>query len=72
MKKPRVSPADFVKAWQRASCPGDVAQALGLTYGAVRTRATHYRKAGVPLQSFRAVPLDVDALTKIARRSARA
>ena len=66
----RVSPEDFVRAWQAGTSALAVAQQLGMTRVAARSRAALYRRMGVPLQEFSSSPaLDVEQLTKLARGS---
>ena len=62
----------FVSAWQKASSLAHAAETLGTSVLAARARAYQYRKRGIPLQKFVGVrgaqPLDVAALSKLARR----
>ena len=66
--KRRLSPEDFVRAWQQAESPLEVALATGLTVQQACARATAYRRRGVPLQRFSRSP-NWDALAEIAREA---
>lgn len=73
MKRNRVTPEEFVRAWQAAGSVAEVAAALGMTKHATHARALRYRKMGVILKRFppgvpkgRAV-IDVAALNEIAK-----
>jgi cytochrome c-type biogenesis protein CcmH/NrfG len=63
----KISPEDFVRAWQAASSAAEVAGKLDLSITGVHSRAGFYRKKGVRLKYFRhrLAPLDVDALNAI-------
>ena len=50
----------FVRLWQAASCPLDVAEELGLTEPAARQIAVRLRRKGVKLKRFRSVMSDED------------
>lgn len=59
----------FVRVWQAAKSPDEVAEQLGLTRGNVVQRAAIYRKMGIPLKKlYRGrSPLDVAHLAAVAR-----
>ena len=63
----KISPEDFVRAWQAADCMEAVRKATGLSYGAVNKRASEYRKHGVNLKRMPVIgkTIDVDALNEI-------
>lgn len=69
-KKSRCTPEEFVTAWETSATAEQAAAKLGLTVNAVRSRAQHYRKQGVPLKTFRrgTRPLDVEGLTALVER----
>lgn len=65
----RVSPNEFVKLWQKANSPAELAEKLGVSAIRVSSRASAYRKEGVPLKKFASVGsprIDFDSLKKIA------
>lgn len=69
-QKKHIKPEDFIIAYQRGKSHADVAAKLGTTECNVRTRASKYRKLGIPLQKFprnHGTPLDIAALTKLAQ-----
>ena len=72
MSRPtQVSNEAFVREWQTATCFGDVEKALGvmgLKTSAVRARANHLRRRGVPLQKFKRTGQDYEALADLANR----
>ena len=63
----KVSPEDFVRAWQAADGMKAVMEITGLSYTAVTRRASEYRKHGVNLKRMHhpRKTIDVDALNKI-------
>lgn len=62
-----VPPETFVKAWQTSATTSEVLKKTGMKLHAARTRASLYRKRGIPLKYMgRKKPLDVEALTKLA------
>jgi hypothetical protein len=63
----KVSPEDFVRAWQASSSLAEVADKLHLSIAGVSTRAQSYRKKGVRLKRFphRLATIDVAALNAI-------
>lgn len=63
----QASPEAFVRAWQAAKKPEEVAAALGMTKRAVCTRAERYRAKGVRLKRLDWT-LDIEALNKLAER----
>lgn len=70
-----VSAEEFVSIWQESSSAKEAAQRMGdgISYDAVRARASFYRRRGIPLKRFAPkVPkhLDVAALTSRARKPA--
>lgn len=48
-----VDPADFVKVWQTAESVNEVADRMGMSKLGASVKASHLRKAGVPLKKFR-------------------
>lgn len=60
----RVSPEDFVRAWQKAETLPEVAKALGMTEHAAENRAYRYRDQGVRLKHMRK-HMDVERLNRI-------
>ena len=67
MRHKRVSPEEFVLAWQQASTLPSLADALGMTEHAAEVRAYRYRAAGVQLRDLRSsYRLDVVGLNRIA------
>ena len=48
----RVSPREFIKAWQESDSVAEVAQKVRGKKNAVRVRACRYRKLGIPLREF--------------------
>jgi hypothetical protein len=69
-----VSAEDFVKLWQAASSAQEVCEATGMTLDAVRARAGHYRRKGVPLKRMALKtgpkPADWTKLAELARAQA--
>jgi len=67
----KISAPDFVKAWQKAETIAALVSKLGMSVVGARTRASNYRKAGIPLKKFahagRGNPLDIEALTALAK-----
>lgn len=65
----RVSPEDFIRAWQAGSSPVEIARQLGMTREAARSRAKLYRRMGVPLKRYPSGPplLDVEQLRALVR-----
>lgn len=61
---PRVTPDDFVRAWQKAETLADVARALGMNEHACENRAYRYREQGVRLKHLRR-HMDVERLNRI-------
>ncbi len=59
----------FVQLWQKSASPAEVAAAAGSTARQVVLRASHMRRAGVPLKRFRAssTKLDVKKLAELVR-----
>lgn len=68
----KVSPEDFVRAWQVADGMKAVMKITGLSYVAVTRRASEYRKHGVRLKRMPTPrkTIDVDALNKICESTA--
>jgi hypothetical protein len=69
MEAIRVTPRDFITAWQRSNSVAEVSRKTGLSKNAVRTRACRYRQLGVPLKQFPAIvvePTDWDELAEFA------
>jgi transposase len=64
----RVSPEDFVRAWQESQSLSEVARKTGLSISTVSARAQTYRRKGVRLKPFPRrlyPPLDVAKLNNI-------
>lgn len=51
-KSSSVTPHEFVKAWQGSESTVEVCDKLGLSRSNVASRASRYRKNGVPLVKF--------------------
>ena len=69
-KKPRVSPEEFVRVWERCNTRNEVADTLKMQPGAVVARERTYRKLGVNLKKItstanRGKRLDIDMLNKL-------
>ena len=68
-----VRAAEFVKVWQGAERSSAVSKALGLSPSVASSRASLYRKRGIPLKKMPrgrgSAPLDIKALTKLAKDS---
>lgn len=65
-----VTPEQFVRAYQAATCLKDVMEATGLTLSAVTNRAVYYKKKGIPLRAFYGQDrkhMDVTALRELAK-----
>lgn len=56
----KITPEDFVIAWQGGSTIDEVADKLGMSRMSVRQRAYSYRRKGVPLKSMRSSTRKVD------------
>lgn len=69
-KNERISPDDFVRAWQKAETLTDVAKALGMSEHACENRAYRYRDQGVRLKHMRK-HMDVDRLNRIVEEIAK-
>lgn len=71
MSKPfyNVSPAQFVKAWEKATTVADVQRITGLPISAIYSRASHYRKKGVVLRRLQRpkTGFDVSALNVLVK-----
>lgn len=66
MSKP--TPKEFVKAWQESSSLEEVARKLGMKPKTVHSRASFYKRKGVPLKKMRGGrSVDWDELKKYAR-----
>lgn len=63
---PRVTPEEFVRAWQQAPSLQDLARSLNMREGTATERARIYRLRGVPLKFF-APRVNVRALIALAR-----
>jgi len=63
----KISPEDFVRAWQAADNVQAVRDATNLSYVAVTKRASDYRKLGINLKKMahQKKTIDVNALNKI-------
>jgi hypothetical protein len=48
-----VDPEEFIKAWQTADSVVEVAHVMGMSKLGASVKASHLRKAGVPLKKFR-------------------
>ena len=63
----RVTPREFISAWQTSNSGAEVARKIGSRRSAVRLRASRYRRLGVPLKQFPPVELpDWDELAEFA------
>jgi predicted XRE-type DNA-binding protein len=51
-REPRISLATFVPIWNAANSVADAAQQLGLSPNGTQSRATYYRRKGLPLKRF--------------------
>ena len=67
MSTSKVTPEDFVRAWQAADSVQAVIDATSLSYLAVTKRASDYRKKGVNLKKMThgRRSIDVDALNEL-------
>jgi hypothetical protein len=69
MPNQKATAEEFVRIWQAATSTADVATELGMTVNAAASKASRYRKAGVPLKDLRVgnnAP-DYKALAELAR-----
>lgn len=66
MKRPRVTPEEFVRTWQRASSVREVAAKLGMRPGTAIERARAYRSVGVPLIRHHVRTVDIGSLAALA------
>lgn len=67
----KLTPEQFVIAWQKATSPSQLARELGRPPSYVSCRAAYYRKRGIPLKLSprgRGQTLDVPALTELANK----
>jgi hypothetical protein len=64
MRKIPVSPQEFVETWANCVSVEEVAEMLGMSEGAVRSRVARYRKAGVTIPPMR-FPVDAEELNEI-------
>ncbi len=67
-KRHRVSPAEFVQAWESSDCVNEVVEKLKIIKSLIMVRACYYRKRGVKLKHMRKTGtrhLDVAALNEI-------
>ena len=55
MKK-KMSPIEFAKLWNGSACLQDVSDATGLSKRTLRSKASAYRRKGVPLKKFVRLP----------------
>ncbi len=63
----RVTPREFIEAWQSSASVAEVAKKTGMRKKTVRVREYRYRKAGIPLKQFEPVELpDWDELADYA------
>lgn len=67
----KVSNERFVEVWQAAESGTEAAKRLGMRLNTAVQRAGYLRRAGVPMKRFKSTGVDVDALTKKAKKSAR-
>lgn len=69
-KSTRLSPEDFVKAWQKADNLDEFEKATGMGPIAASNRARHYRKIGVELKAYprrSSARIDVKALNALVK-----
>jgi hypothetical protein len=52
-KSQQVTDAEFASAWQRSATPAEVAELVGCTVGAARSKAWNMRKRGFELKRMR-------------------
>lgn len=52
LKRQHQRPEDFIRAWQTSENAAEAAEKIGITEPNARTRATNYRKRGIPLKRF--------------------
>lgn len=67
--KTSASPEEFIACWQQADSVNEVAMTLNMTTSGVTSRASLYRKKGIPLKTFDrrgSEPLDWNRLAKLA------
>lgn len=68
MAKRRIDPRKFVEAWQTSSSAQEVAEKTGLAAKTCTSRASYYRKKGVPLKHMKPHSrADWDQLAEYAR-----
>ena len=65
----KISPEEFIKAWQTSDSAIRAAEKTGMTYSGCTSRACWYRKRGIPLKTFRQgrFALNVKSLTTLAK-----
>ena len=66
----KVSPEDFIRAWQTSNNLNEVQEKLKMSYSAIASRANNYKKKGIPLKGLVGThnpKLDIDKLKKLAR-----
>ena len=65
----RIDPKKFIHVWQTSSTTAEAAQRLNMKKSAVASRATQYRRKGIPLKKYdRGVQsLDIPTLAAYAR-----
>ena len=62
----KISPEEFVKAWQSSESCYEVANKLDMLYAAVYKRGEYFRLKGIKLKNYpKKIKLDVDALNKL-------
>lgn len=66
----KVTPEDFVTKWQKSDTIEEFIKATGLSEGGAQSRASNYRKRGIPLKKLKKTNprqrTDWDALKKLA------
>jgi hypothetical protein len=69
-KKP-LSAEEFIRLWQRAQSPAELARTTGYRQSTLIVRASRFRKLGVPLRRFPSglARLDIAALERIAKET---
>ncbi len=63
----RVTAEAFVEAWQTSDTLDEIVERTGLTHRHASSRASFYRKNGIPLKMFRRTHLDWETLAEIAK-----
>src|SRR5688500_245504 len=66
----RVTPRQFIQAWQQSTSVAEVAAKVGRKKNACRVRAYRYRQLGVPLKEFPPVEVELPDWDELAQYAA--